>query len=97
MQPNVLPTGPHPQPGPNGRPHQVMNYQELTARIALVRNQLEQGEQATASLNLALNGPPLGGPTDVAVLQQKLKDTQNLQAQRKEYLSKLMYMSMSYQ
>ena len=97
MQPNVLPTGPHPHPGPNGRPHQVMNYQELTARIALVRNQLEQGEQATASLNLALNGPPPGGPADVAVLQQKLKDTQNLQAQRKEYLSKLMYMSMSYQ
>ena len=97
MQPNVLPTGPHPQPGPNGRHRQVMNYQELTARIALVHNQLEQGEQVTASLNLALNGPPLGGPADVAVLQQKLKDTQNLQAQRKEYLSKLMYMSMSYQ
>ena len=63
----------------------------------MVRAQLEQGEQTLASLNMALSGPPRVGPADVAALQQKSKDLQTQQAQRKEYLSKLVYMFGNYQ
>ncbi len=97
MQPNVPPTGLRPQPGPGGPPRPQVNYQEVPGRIAMVRNQLEQGEQALASLNLVLSGPPRGGPAEVAAMQQKLKDLQILQGQRKEYLGKLVFMFGNYQ
>lgn len=91
----MLPTGPHSQQGPAGPSRKLLNYQEITARIALIHNQIEQGEQTLAGLNVALRAAR-GGP-DEAAATQKLEDAQSMDSGRREYVHKLELMVKIYQ
>ncbi|KJA23009.1 hypothetical protein HYPSUDRAFT_163989 [Hypholoma sublateritium FD-334 SS-4] len=96
MQPNVPPLGPRPQqPGPTGQ-QRLGNIQDLNARIAHTRSQIEQGDQAIMNLKrVQLAGR--AGPAEVSVLAQKVNEGEAQQAVRKEYLGKLMQMFNNYQ
>lgn len=73
----------------------MINLQELTARIGLLRGQIEQGEREFVAASQALNS--VRGTGSEGEAMQKVKEVQMSNANRREYLQKLMALFANYQ
>jgi hypothetical protein len=91
--PNLPQTARPPQPNVQQRP--VVNMQELTTRIGLLRGQIEQGDREFAAASQALNS--VRGTASEGDAMQKVKEVQMSNVNRREYLQKHMALFANYQ